>query len=239
MAIAYPTGGVASATLPEFTSMELDADEPVAFTMGAGADDFVTLDTQDNRIVAHQKLVLKDNVSGGDDIIAIGVVSNEEGPSAALTGATEAATNFSLSKLIQAGTLRPGVTLWVHFAGIHTVSTDADQHAIRLKWGTVILAQVASINPGDNDVFVCDAFISCRTAGATGTVVVSGTLSIGARAGSQSNFNFASGATEVSTQEIDTTLDTTLAVEIQRGATDDVDSTTLDQFFVVVLPAVP
>lgn len=144
--------------------------------------------------------------------------------STAITGATETATLFSPQFSVPAGALEAGSVLRIRAQGIHTATTDAETHTIALKLGSITIASVAAVDPANDDMFYFDAIVVIRTAGASGTLVATGTLMAAAAtaAGDAAPFLLASTA-------IDTTAAHIVGVEIDRQASaTDGDSARLD-----------
>lgn len=151
--------------------------------------------------------------------------------STAITGATETEAAFDKSVVIPANVLEAGSVVRIRAQGIHTATTGSETHSLLLKIGATTVYTVASVDPANNDIWVIDLEVTIRTAGSSGTCVGAGfALASGAHAtGTAKAIYLASTA-------IDTTVDNTVAVSIDRQASaTDGDSARLDYLSVEVL----
>lgn len=158
-----------------------------------------------------------------------GVVYASTVASTAITGATEEETAFDTNYTLAANGLKAGSTVRVQGWGICTATTGAETHTIGVKIGTVTLLFKGAINPTNNDIFWFDVTATVRTVGASGTLVASGVIALGAPDAATPVVQTTNSAT------IDTTGTNVVACYIDRqaGATDS-DSARLDQFIVTV-----
>ncbi|MDI7267969.1 MAG: hypothetical protein QME96_08240 [Myxococcota bacterium] len=177
------------------------------------------------------------NVAGATAKRVGGIASASTAASTAITGTTEVETNFDTNYTLPANSVRVGSILHLHGFGVHTATTGAETHDMLLKWGGVTLSSVTGIDPGDNEIFMWDMWLTVRTigAGAGGsTVTGSGDFHSGARAtagGAATGKVIATGAAGATTAAVQTDANQVLACAIDRqaGATDS-DSARLDQF---------
>lgn len=149
--------------------------------------------------------------------------------STAITGATETSTAFSTSYTVPANALEAGTVLRGSAWGKHTATTGSETHTLALKLGSVAIATSGNLDPANDDYFRWEWEITCRTAGASGTIVGWARLSYGASGAAGTVIQFYLDSTT-----LDTTADNVLAVYIDRqGTATDSDSVRLDSFITV------
>lgn len=182
-------------------------------------------------VQAFQRLTTTDGVASGTARIVGGLAYVNTAASDAITGATETETLFSTQYSAPAATFKAGTVVRVRAQGIHTATTGSETHSMILKVGSVAITTMALVDPANSDLWYFDAIIVCRTAGASGTIVATGT-------------QLAQAASGVGTAKpfflASTTLDTTganiigVAIDRQASATDG-DSARLDILTVEVI----
>jgi hypothetical protein len=149
--------------------------------------------------------------------------------STAITGATETSTAFSTSYTVPANTLEAGTVLRGSAWGKHTATTSTETHTLALKLGSTAIATSGNLDPANDDYFRWEWEITCRTAGASGTIVGWARLSYGASGAAGTVILFYLDSTA-----FDTTADAVLAVYIDRqGSATDGDSARLDSFITI------
>lgn len=164
-----------------------------------------------------------DGVAAGTERRVGGGVFRQVVASTAITGATETETNFSQAYTMPANTLKAGTRVKIRAQGIHTATTDTEDHTILLKVGSTTVASKAAVDPADSDLFFFDFELVCRTAGEAGTMVGCGLIATGP-----------SGTADVTavllaSTAVDTTAELVIAVAIDRQASaTDGDSARLD-----------
>lgn len=194
------------------------------------ADALATSNTWTAAQAINAALTTTRGVSSGTALKVGGLAYSNTAASTAITGATEAETNFDVSYSLPANSLTAGAVVRIRAQGIHTATTGAETHSILLKLGSNTVVSKAAVDPANNDVWVIDATLVCRTAGASGTVVGAGLIGTGA-SGSAALTGWA-----LASLTVDTTQALTVAVAIDRqaGAT-DADSARLDVLTVEVM----
>jgi hypothetical protein len=204
-----------------------------AFAIREAATDYLVVCSTNSAesISSKVRLSTTDGVASGIERVVGGRVYCSVAASAAITGATETETLFDSQISLPANTLKAGTVVRVRAQGIHTATTGSEDHSMILKIGSVAVTTMAAIDPANSDLWYFDAIIVCRTAGAGGTIVATGT-------------QLAQAATGVGTAKpfllASTTLDTTganivgVAIDRQGTATDS-DSARLDVMFVEVI----
>lgn len=157
------------------------------------------------------------------------VLKSQVAASTAITGATETATAFSESYTVPANTLEAGTVLRGRAWGKHTATTGSETHTLALKLGSTAIGTSGNLDPANDDYWMWEWEITCRTAGASGTIVGWARLSYGASAAAGTVINFWLDSTA-----FDTTADAVLAVYIDRqGTATDSDSVRQDALTVV------
>ena len=144
---------------------------------------------------------------------------------------TTTETAFDKAKTIAANTLRAGDVLRVRAQGIATSTNSTDTLTVKLYVGSLVIVTTGAVDVANNDIFFIDAVIVIRTIGASGTVVATGTVGLGAEGTVTAKpFKLASS-----------TLDTTAANDVACKATWSVasssDSCRLDVLTVEKLAA--
>ena len=204
-----------------------------AWDFKEGSNVYLRLVTTDSSeaVQSHQRLTTTDGVASGTARIVGGLAYVNTAASDPITGATETETLFSTQYSLPANSLKAGTVVRVRAQGIHTATTGSENHSMILKIGSVAVTTMATVDPANNDIWYFDAVIICRTAGASGTIVASGTQLAQAQTGvgTAKPFFLAS-----------TTIDTTganiigVAIDRQASATDS-DSARLDVLTVEVI----
>lgn len=89
-------------------------------------------------------------------------------------------TAFSTgSKTIDASKLRAGDVLHVVAQGIVTDQNGSDTQTVKLYVGTEEIVTTGAVTVADNDVFLIDAYVTVRIAGASGHVQACGVVGLG------------------------------------------------------------
>jgi hypothetical protein len=194
-----------------------------ALQSSALADYLATSNTWTEAQAINAALTTTRGVSSGTALKVGGLAYSNTAASTAITGETEAETAFDVSYSLPANSLTTGAVLRVVAQGIHTATTGAETHTMALKIGNNTIASKAGIDPANNDLWRFEAEIVCRTAGASGTIVATGTVTVGA-SGTANPVGFLLGSTVV-----DTTQAMTIGCYIDRQASaNDADSARLD-----------
>jgi len=142
-------------------------------------------------------------VESGDELLYDNVAA-----SAAVTNTTTE-TDFDKSYSIPANTLKAGDVIRVTAQVIATATNSTDTLAIKLKLGSTVLATSGALDVANDDICVVAATIVIRTAGASGTLVACGFITIGVEGTSTVKaFKLAS-----------TAVDTTVAQVLKASAT--------------------
>lgn len=148
--------------------------------------------------------------------------------STAITGATETKAAFDTKKTISAGVLKAGTTIHIVGWGKHTATTGAETHDISLEIGAAVITSTATVDPANGDVFMFEAWITVRTAGAPGSIVGMGRKRIGAVGTAEVPFVLDATA-------FDTTIANDVAIYIDRqAAAADADSAVAVQMIVEI-----
>lgn len=157
------------------------------------------------------------------------ILKSQVAASDPITGASEAETAFSQSYTVPANSLEAGSVLRGSAWGKHTATTGSETHTLALKLGSVTLGSKASIDPADNDYWRWEWEVTCRTAGASGTMVGWARLTYGASGAAGTVVCY-----YVDSTTLDTTAANVLAVYIDRQASaTDSDSVRQDSIIVV------
>lgn len=159
-----------------------------------------------------------------------GVLYASTAASTAITGATETETVFDTNYTLPADSCAAGTVYRIRGQGIHTATTGAETHSILVKFGSVTLVTKATIDPANNEIFHFECLVVIRTIGASGTLVGSGTLGVGASGTGTTAINY------LGSTAIDTTVANLIGAFIDRQTTaTDGDSARLDVLVIEML----
>jgi hypothetical protein len=165
------------------------------------------------------------NVDDGDKLMSAGdgtmvkytspVLANVVAQSTAITNLT-AETTFSNGTItIPANTLKAGDNIRIRGRVAFPTTNSTDTALIKLKIGSTVIFATAATDVADADACVFDVLLTVRTVGASGTLVATGTFSIGVPG----------TATTRSISLVSTAIDTTAAASITVTCTWSVAST--------------
>lgn len=133
---------------------------------------------------------------------------NNQAASAAVTNTTTE-TAFDKTAIFPANTLNEGDILQIFAQGIATATNSTDTLKAKLYIGSTAICDTGALDVANNDIFVIDAKVVIRTAGASGTLIGAGFGYIGTPGTANVKpFSLAS-----------TTVDTTAAQTISAKAT--------------------
>lgn len=221
--IDYDAASIDWAT--QATANTLLDNSATAMTWASGGATWLTLDTTNGAegLESTALLTTTDGVASGTVRSVGGRAYSNVAASTAITGASEDPTNFDANYSLPADSLRAGSVISVHAQGIHTATTGAETHGLRLLIGGYVVQGIAGIDPANDDVFVFDFDCVVRTIGAGGTAVCDGATSIGAPGAATRIARITASAA------LNTTIANVIAVEIDRQpAATDTDSARLD-----------
>lgn len=129
------------------------------------------------------------NVAKGDQLISNGdgtvvkytsdSLANVTAQSAAVTNTTTESTFSNGTITIPAGSLRAGDQIRIRGRVTFPTTNSTDTALVKLKIGSTVIFATAATDVADADACVFDALLTIRTVGASGTMVASGTFSIG------------------------------------------------------------
>lgn len=145
-----------------------------------------------------------------------------EAASSALSN-TVTETNFDNSVLtIPANTLNLGDVIRVKAQGIATATNSTDTLTGRVKLGSTAILSTGAVDVANNDIFYLEGDIVVRTIGASGTIVATGLVAIGAAGTVTAKAQFLASTT------IDTTAAITAAISGQWSVASGSNSCRLD-----------
>lgn len=148
------------------------------------------------------RITTTDGVSSGTARVVGGLAYSNTAASTAVTGSTTAEQLFDVGYTIPANTLKAGTMVRVRAQGIATGTQANDTVAYKLyiggSGGTAIISAAAT-DAANNDTFQMEATIVCRTAGATGTLVATGTYKVSSAEGTMTVKDDITASTTVNT----------------------------------------
>lgn len=177
------TAGTATAS----KAVVLGASKEIA-TITSATITTVTTDTITNAaaVAVTSRLTTTDGVSSGTARVVGGLAYSNTAASTAVTGSTSAEQAFDVAYTIPANTLKAGTMVKIRAQGIATGTQANDTVAYKLyiggSGGTALISAAAT-DAANNDTFQMEAVVICRTAGATGTFVSTGTYKVSSAEG--------------------------------------------------------
>lgn len=132
------------------------------------------------------RVTTTDGVSSGTARVVGGLAYSSTAASTAVTGSTTAEQLFDANYTIPANTLKAGTTVKIRAQGIATGTQANDTVAYKLYIGGsggTALVSAAATDAANNDTFQMESLVVCRTAGATGTFVGTGTYKVSSAEG--------------------------------------------------------
>jgi hypothetical protein len=131
-------------------------------------------------------LALEAATADGDIIEVLGMASNATSgllfasvAASAAVSNTTTETAFDQSYTIPANTLKAGDVISGRAQVIATSTNSTDTLNVKLKIGSTVVAATGAVDVANNDVAYIDYAITIRTSGASGTLVATGTASLG------------------------------------------------------------
>jgi hypothetical protein len=169
------------------------------------------------RIPANAAAILIDDylISNGDGTLVKSVygegqsLGNAVAASTAVTNTTTEAAFDNANVTIAANTLRAGDVIRLRGQGIATATNSTDTLTVQVYVGSTSIATTGAVDVANNDIFRYDIRVIFRTVGASGTMVVEGTVALGA----------AATVTDKNVFKASTAVDTTAAIVLSVKAT--------------------
>lgn len=136
------------------------------------------------------------------------------------------------SVTLPANFITPGMTFKVRGFGLHTAAANPSVE-VKIKFGTTILLDTGIVTSGNstNALLDIEAWITCRSSGAGGTVFAQGWYrehTGGASGGTSTSFNMVN----TSATTVDTTAAQTINITWQWGTASASDSATLTNLII-------
>lgn len=212
---------------------KLNSYDPVLSNIGQG----IGLGTFINNLVtavatAEAAIAALQGEGTADDLGEVQSVGPSGAASAAITGTTETATNFSTTRTIPANRIVPGSRIKTRASGIYTATTGSEVHTLALVIGTTSIYTSGNVDPATNDVFMFDIDVIVR---ANGDLFYMGWVLLQGAAGTGT----AKAVTgTISSGLPDWTVANDVAIQIDRqGTATDSDSARLDGIVVDIYDA--
>jgi hypothetical protein len=148
------------------------------------------------------RLTTTDAVASGTARVVGGLAYANTAASTAIAS-TSAETAFDTQYSIPANTLKAGTCVKIRFQGIATTAVGSDTMAYKLYIGglsgTAIITSAATTLV-NSQTFMGEAVVVCRTAGATGTFVATGTYKVNSAEGTFTLKDDITASTTINTQ---------------------------------------
>jgi hypothetical protein len=183
------------------------------------------------------RLAAGENVANGAKLMSAGTGALQAYPSGGgdtlynITAAstnitnTSAETTFSNgSYAIPANTLKAGDIVRIRGRATVTGQNSTNTHQVKVYLGSTAIADSGAVALAANDVVEWDLTLTCRTAGASGTFVLSGTIAAGTPG------TVTTKAVQLASTAIDTTVANTVAVKSTASAASTGNIIRLDEY---------
>jgi hypothetical protein len=191
--------------------------------------------------ICFKNLDVLDNVTNGDPRRVGGFAYRNAAASTAIAGNQENEAVFDTQFEMEPNTLKADTVLRLKVRGVCTAITAAQTCVIRIKADNTTISSCGTFTGGTtlnaNDWFEIEFEMQCRTAGAAGTVVGSGTWISGAPGATPTTTRLlTSGTAGTPTVVVDTTTTLTIGISMDwQAAADDTNSCRLEGMSVEIV----